>query len=879
MQVREIAQRVSTLEDNDDLTYAVLSAGRRDLHMIAAKSTMYVTDARIAFVQNKVKNPNERVVGHIRYPWVDAIVWRPRLGRFKPPMLEVWMHENFPVKHLGSWHHYVELEFDDSVDTAAIALDLARRVAAHNLAYGAPARIHDRLREQSEITRLPQLDDTGMGLWECPASVPCTRGAEYIGDSPPATEWICRGGPALDAEPVAEPAQRAPSTIILKRMLARGNSIARERGHDQVGVDDLLLALLIDDDTPVGRLMERHGADYDSVKRQLEVNRPWSAPRAAAPGGARRDRIRVGKRKLPFTIALELVRTMRDIGRKEALGDHEGALGLGQRLITSAERSGISTLRAFAHVQVADSCSALGRFDEAHRAFAAAARLRSAPALTVGPFVPEIDPIEVVDEALYGLWEVADKRNDEDKTAEIAALEALREFRIEYGSDETAAWTAAQLARTHGRGADHAGAARWGEIAREEYLRAGNIEDAADAAEIVAKAHNESGESEHALRAAEQAIEGAVLSNNKRLEVFARFERARANTALRNITAARDEFLALLPEQCRQNPSMARAMVIQLAEIDVLAAADYAIQLAEVDVAFHGPRSAEITLAAARSLDAEHVDQARRLLIHSVRFVAGVLTHPSTVETNVDRGFTTLAAALTGSDDPQFRRCAVQILVDPLRLIDPARLFRLKCFEFLDVLDEAGQYDVLAALARPIVDRLAAAVASEGNPAVREIIAVVRRQWKLCRGLKLSGQWNAALEVHEDLIGWARKAAEISSSERSRLGLYLASHGSDLIAAKRYPEAHDRLNEALDLLRSLMSEGEECTRILVLALQTHARLAVLSGDHTLQQSRLREALAVLGNADSGDWIDETRTHIQALIKGDAESPATPHALD
>ncbi|MFD6106709.1 hypothetical protein ACFWFQ_29070, partial [Nocardia salmonicida] len=73
VRVREIAQRVSTFEDNDDFTHALLTAGKRDLRAFCAKATMYVTDARVAFVLDKVKKPDERVVGHIRYPWIDAI--------------------------------------------------------------------------------------------------------------------------------------------------------------------------------------------------------------------------------------------------------------------------------------------------------------------------------------------------------------------------------------------------------------------------------------------------------------------------------------------------------------------------------------------------------------------------------------------------------------------------------------------------------------------------------------------------------------------------------------------------------------------------------------------------------------------------------------
>ncbi|MFD6106646.1 Clp protease N-terminal domain-containing protein, partial [Nocardia salmonicida] len=790
------------------------------------------------------------------------ILWRPRLGRSQRPMLQIWMHEDFPVKHLGSWHHYIELEFDDSVDPAAIALDLARRVSAHNLAYGAPAWIHHRLREQSQLTHLPEPDDSGEGLWACPASVGCLHGAEYIGDSPPSAEWIGRGEQPPEAEPVAEPEPRAPSTIILKRMLTRGKSIARERGHEVTGTDDLLLALLIDAETPVGQLMEQHGADYDSVKRQLDASPARYEPRAGQPRWPDRVRIRVGKRKLGVTDAIRLTNTLRDIARKEDAGDHEGALEYGQRLLTLAERAHISTLRAFAQGQIGDSYLALGRLDEAHNAFAAAAALRSAPTVTVGAFMPKMDPVEVVDDALYGLWEVADKRN-KDATAEIAALEYLREFRSRYGSDnETKAWTAAQLARVHGRNKDLAAAAQWGETAREEYGRAGNTKFAADAAGVVARARNDAGEPEPALSAAEQAVEGAVRVGNKELEVFARFQRARANRALKNNAVAWDELLALLPDERRRNPSMALAIVIQMAEIDVVAAAAYAIEVADTDTVFYGPRSAEITLAAARSLLNDDVDEARRLLMHSVRLAAGVLSHPDTVDGNVDRGFATLGDALTTSDDPLFTQHALPMLVDSLQFLDPARLFRLVCLEFLKALDEAERFDVLAALARPIVDRLAAIVTDEPRPTVRDMVALVRRQWKLSRGLKLSGQREAALRVHEEMLGWVRKAAEMSSAERSRLGLHLAAYGLDLMEANRYAEANDKYTEAIDLLRSLMSEGEDCARILVEAIQLHAQLAALNRDHDAQRSRLREALTMLDSPDTEAWVDAARAKIQ-----------------
>ncbi|WP_016696317.1 Clp protease N-terminal domain-containing protein [Rhodococcus rhodochrous] len=866
MRARRATQWVTTLEDNDDLTYALESAGKRELRTVGSRSTMYVTDARVIFVQDKMKSRHERIVGHIRYPWIDAIVWRPRLGRFKRPTLEIWMHEDFPVKYLGSWHHYVEVELDGTVDPAVIALDLAHRVSAHNLAHGAPAWIHDRLREQSQASQLPALDDTGEGLWECPASVACPHGASYIGDSHPPAEWIGRGKKAPEAAPAASSGEQehlARSLTILKRMLARGKSIARERGRNVMETDDLLLALLIDSETPVGQLMERHGADYDSVKRQLDIGLPWHERR---PDQRRQpERIRLGKRRLRFAVALGLLNTMREINRREDLDDHVGALQCGQQLVLLAERSGVSTVRAFAQVQIGGSHIMLDELTAAHNAFTAAAALRHAPVVTWSAFSSELDPIEVVDNALYGLWQVAEKREGTDNTAEIDALEHLREFRLRYGSDESTAWTADQLARIHGRNDDFAAAAQWGGVAVEEYGRAGNTADAAYAATIVADSHNRLGEPARALPAAVDAIKGAVLAGDNELEVLARFERIKANKALGNITAAWDELRMLLPDARQRNPSMARAIVIQMAEIDPVTAAADAITLADTDIVYYGPRSAEITLAAAQSVLDVNADTTHQFLMHSVRIASAVLTNPDTVTENVDRAFTTLSGALTTTEDTQFTEQAVQLLVGPLRLLDPMRLYREECLNFLKTLKTARRFDTLAALATPIVDRLAETLLSEPEPSSGDMVALVCRQWELSRGLKHSGELEAALDVQEDLIRWMQKVAAISSTEWARLGYHLANYGADLMVAERYSDAHDKQTEAIQLLRSRLSEGDHYRNLLVRTMRVHAQLADRNGDRAVQRSRLQEALTVLDDAAGADWVDRARTEIQDLL--------------
>ena len=93
--------------------------------------------------------------------------------------------------------------------------------------------------------------------------------------------------------------------------------------------------------------------------------------------------------------------------------DHFGATNFLVGLLTILRDSGFSglvmvldeveTLRATAMVLLGDACLPLDRFNEAHGAYASAATLRSAPIIKKSAVLPEMNPVDVVDEALYGL--------------------------------------------------------------------------------------------------------------------------------------------------------------------------------------------------------------------------------------------------------------------------------------------------------------------------------------------------------------------------------------------------------------------------------------------------------------------------------------------
>lgn len=423
IRAREVEQWVSTLEDNNDLTFAIQSAGKQRLKSFASRLTVLITDARVVFVQEKVKDPQRRTVGQIRFPWVSAIAWRPRRGRFTRARIELWMHEDFPVKHLGTWFHSIYIDFDDDFNTESLALDLVHRVAAHNLAHGAPSWAHSALRSQAQLQALPSPDtDDEDGFWSSPATLSCPLGAEYIGDSPKPGEWVGPGAPSTDSPDQSDDANHhdkagaspATTALALNRVLARAHSISRRRGMTKPTTSDLLLALMVDEDTPVSRLLAEHDLEYLTVARQVYRDQPI---RGAVVGG---------QSSMSTVIARRWIRQTSQIGS----GDGSYDLVAAQRLVDIAKDSGLSTARAYADVVLGDALLKFNRTSDAGSAYASAKTLRRGPIVKVAPLQPSLDPLAIVDDALVGLHEVATRVHDE--AAQRVAMENLQRFRAEY---------------------------------------------------------------------------------------------------------------------------------------------------------------------------------------------------------------------------------------------------------------------------------------------------------------------------------------------------------------------------------------------------------------------------------------------------------------
>ncbi|MFI8774636.1 Clp protease N-terminal domain-containing protein [Gordonia sp. NPDC062954] len=283
---RELVHWVSTLEDDGDLTGLLLNYGKRDIQSLEKDLNVYLTDARIVFIANGEVRSG-RTVGHVRYPWVSAVSWRPDLGVGRRPTVTLHMDQDFPVKALGSWMHYVEMRFPKGFHPGSLALDIARRVSAHNLAHGAPQRAHEALRAMADAPRRVDPPKGQEDMIVIPAHVECPLGAEYIGDCPDRAEWRVlleddahdlsetpQDASALTPAPAAHTALAGPHITTTGGPIVAGADAADVVGQRRIGTAHLLLGLLADEANPVTRLLNEAGVDFRRVAERLETNAP-----------------------------------------------------------------------------------------------------------------------------------------------------------------------------------------------------------------------------------------------------------------------------------------------------------------------------------------------------------------------------------------------------------------------------------------------------------------------------------------------------------------------------------------------------------------------------------------------------------------------------
>ncbi len=97
---------------------------------------LFVTDARLVIVHDIADADGARVAGHIRYPWMQSIGFRPKQSFLNDSeivvdAIEEFDIDGFPKRHSGSFFHRFTFLLDKTYHPGELVREVARRAASY----------------------------------------------------------------------------------------------------------------------------------------------------------------------------------------------------------------------------------------------------------------------------------------------------------------------------------------------------------------------------------------------------------------------------------------------------------------------------------------------------------------------------------------------------------------------------------------------------------------------------------------------------------------------------------------------------------------------------------------------------------------------------
>lgn len=178
---------------------------REDLDLAAfrsARSTewrifglrLYVTAARLVLVADKPDAAARRIAGHVRYPWVTSIGFRPKQSFLND--CEVVVETQQEGTETTFTTHRLTLRFDDATDSGRLARLLVQQLASHHLADGTlPTSVRQGFEALRDAPVLPPPRKGKHATYRPPAFKCYPYGAEHLLGRPPEGAWIGAGLP------------------------------------------------------------------------------------------------------------------------------------------------------------------------------------------------------------------------------------------------------------------------------------------------------------------------------------------------------------------------------------------------------------------------------------------------------------------------------------------------------------------------------------------------------------------------------------------------------------------------------------------------------------------------------------------------------------
>ncbi len=192
--VRRFLRNVGMVADGASIDELGRAIANPPLLFANSRFQLFVTDARLVIVHDTTDADGARVAGHIRYPWIQSIGFRPKQSFLNDSEIVVDAIEDFdidgfPKRQSGSYFHRFTFVFDKTFHPGELAREIARRAAS----YVVSTQGVDQTGPLEELRRAVLLPDPPKGdhsTYGLPVYCAYPGGVFGVGDATGPVGWI-----------------------------------------------------------------------------------------------------------------------------------------------------------------------------------------------------------------------------------------------------------------------------------------------------------------------------------------------------------------------------------------------------------------------------------------------------------------------------------------------------------------------------------------------------------------------------------------------------------------------------------------------------------------------------------------------------------------
>lgn len=162
-------------------------ARKREIPVVLGGVVIYVTTHRIVWVVDRSQQSGERITGHLWYPWLQSISYRPKQSFLLESVLQLALNED---DRDGWYSHTIEFSFDKTFNPAGLAGFVGQTAARHLLGQNVPEEHRAKLEWLAQAPPPPppakgetaDIDlPTRVEYPALPASYPTSRPGKWVG--------------------------------------------------------------------------------------------------------------------------------------------------------------------------------------------------------------------------------------------------------------------------------------------------------------------------------------------------------------------------------------------------------------------------------------------------------------------------------------------------------------------------------------------------------------------------------------------------------------------------------------------------------------------------------------------------------------------------